>query len=294
MRKQAAALVPVIAWAIAAAPPAAAFSIGVVELERNDAPGEDATWGLVETPDVFDDDGTKREKATALGVVAAPGAPVADAPGATASFTTRYAGIFSADADTGGGILQPWQVAYRIVFEVDACAGCAWTATIEGWHAGAVTFGNDLTTTGVGASAQVDRPRMGVDGSDAGGSSSFAPSSTTGGDVPFARVDAPVEITGVGPSQHQLDYRALLTLRSHGNGPIGLGLPGDEVSVRLGRAGTLTGVAADDYPGAGARVLADDGIFARVTVTLTAVPEPSTGALLALGLLGVRRSARAS
>ena len=61
----------VCAALVGAASQAAAFSIEVVEFARNAAPGDDLTWGLVETPDLFDDDGTRREKLSSLEVLVA-------------------------------------------------------------------------------------------------------------------------------------------------------------------------------------------------------------------------------
>ena len=266
---------------------AAAFSIEVVEFARNDAPGEDLTWNLVETPDLFDDDGTKREKTTSLAVIEAPAAPVADTVGATATFTTRYAGVFTADGDADEGVLQAYQVAYRIVFDVDACAACAWNATVEAWWAGAVTIGNDTPALFFGASAVVEDPIIGVDGVETAPGLGFVASTNSGGDVPFAGAPAPIELSGVGALQHQLDFRAVFSLQSRRFGSGGQYLPSDEVTVRLGRAGSLTGVPTDDYPGSFPRVMDDDGIFARVTVTLAAVPEPDTALLLAAGVLAL-------
>lgn len=60
-----------------------------------------------------------------------------------------------------------------------------------------------------------------------------------------------------------------------------------EAAVRMGLAGTLAGMTADDYPGVGARTIGDDGHFVNVTATVTAVPEPATALLLSLGLIGL-------
>jgi hypothetical protein len=276
---------------LAGTPGAEGFSIGVVELERNDAPGEDRTWGLVETPDGFDDGGLKHEKSTALAVVEAP-ADAADVAGATATFTARYAGIFTVDADATSGLLQAWQLSYRVVFEVDACAGCAWTARIEGWHEGALTFGNDTTARFSGASAVVESPWLGVDGIPHDVGLGFAASRNAGGETPFGGGFANVEIAGVGPALHQLDVRALFSLESRATSSQSFSLPSDELSARLGLAGSLSEVPTDDYPGVAPRAIDDDGIFTRVTVTLVSVPEPASLVLLGAGIASLRGAPR--
>jgi hypothetical protein len=68
----------------------------------------------------------------------------------------------------------------------------------------------------------------------------------------------------------------------------------------MGQTGGITGVTADDYPGAGglARTQSGDGHFVNVTTAIISTPEPAPAALIGLGLIGLairgRRTARAS
>jgi hypothetical protein len=66
----------------------------------------------------------------------------------------------------------------------------------------------------------------------------------------------------------------------------------DEVGVRFGIGGIQGSNAADDYPGTGARVQANDGHFVSIEVQVTAVPEPSSSALAAFGACGLAMAAR--
>ena len=69
--------------------------------------------------------------------------------------------------------------------------------------------------------------------------------------------------------------------------PAGL-VYGDEAALRMGRDSSLSSFTADDYPGAGGRSLAADGLFVTAYLPPPAsLPEPRAEALLALALIAL-------
>jgi CHASE1-domain containing sensor protein len=95
-------------------------------------------------------------------------------------------------------------------------------------------------------------------------------------------------LSGVGAAAVSLEFSQFISAISFANADPTQSIllsSGQEAAVRLGIAGTLPGMTAEDYPGVGSRVVNDDGHF--VNVKLTFVPEPASAALLALGGLGV-------
>ena len=64
--------------------------------------------------------------------------------------------------------------------------------------------------------------------------------------------------------------------------PSGQPFDGDQAALRMGLDSALNPFTADDYPGAGSRLIAGDGIF--ISGGFVPAPEPGTATLLGLGL----------
>lgn len=142
---------------------ALALGLTIVELERNQLQGQSLTFPLsIDTADQLDDHtAVKLERRSELSVPEAPGPALPDAIGATATLTVRYAAVHTTDGEQWGAGQRFFTSHWRLVFAVDACAGCAWTATIESWRRGSMTFVDD---SDIGAKGQLSGGWIGVDG----------------------------------------------------------------------------------------------------------------------------------
>ena len=264
-------LAPVLALALAPLP-AVAASISGVSITLNG--GNSANF--------FDDAG-------ATGSVVTSAASVLTST--ATSFSTRYAAVVGADTGGGGGgdFTQNFIASFTISFQLTAGAGVAWDVNLDVGRVGAMTLVSDGTgdaTVTMGAMAGVNggagsltSGSLGVGGLSLTNAASSASSPNT----PFMQ-NTSATISGVGTGAGQL---VTLTFSFNAsaltNDPPGGGVQGDEAALRLGIDSVLSSFSADDYPGPGGRVLANDGIF----VNATAVPEPDTALLLSLGLGGL-------
>ena len=111
------------------------------------------------------------------------------------------------------------------------------------------------------------------------GTLSNASATGTSPNQPFSQTSS-ATITGTGTGGAQVvtlafTFTGSATTTVQGN-------QGDEAALRMGLDSALSSFTADDYPGAGARTLGNDGIFVSA-----AVPEPAAEALLAAGLIGL-------
>lgn len=241
------------------------------------------------TADFTDDVGSERSQnlsATSSTAFTPISGSVADTVGSTVSFSTRYASLLAADADTASTTQSRTQVsAYQVQFTVNAGASVKWVVTINTRRVGDMTVisdtsGNSGTTASLGAVT-------GTVNGNANAALGLPLDSFTG---PNGNAD--------GDKAFSQDLAGVLTLQGSGTQTFTLAFTwtdtvtsapaADEVAIRMGLAGTLTGLTADDYPGNPSRTLTCnsgftncDGHFVDVNVI---VPHPPTLSLLGIGV----------
>ncbi len=205
------------------------------------------------------------------------------------TFTTRLAAQSAADKDTGsGGFAEAIvDVDYTLTFDVDAGASEFWRLLVDTSRLGALTSiddslneGNDFALASAGAVAgtvggdTLDSGTLGLDAVNLA-------ASTVNSNVEIDQSSL-AELSGTGPASLSLGFTFELLTQSFDTSITG-GAPANEGAARLGLAASLAGFPAGDYPGVGGRTASADGHFVGVQL----VPEPGTGLLLALGMLGL-------
>jgi hypothetical protein len=245
-----------------------------------------ATTGSNSAPVLVDNSNRFSQIASSTSIVIAPGGAVPDTIGQSVAFETRYASLLAADSDSGGAAQTLGMTSdYSITFTIDNPAGETYRVDIATLRAGALTIvsdagGPNTATASIGAvTGRVDSI---VNGSLAlAAVGPLINGNTTA--TPFSQSSTTLSITDSALSRaFTLDFNWTGSTTTNN----------DEAAVRMGINGGIANATADDYPGVGARTVANDGHFVDVTATIISAPEPAPAALVAFGLLGLAIRAR--
>lgn len=271
---------------------ASALSISVGSAAMN---GSNTATGKTDNlgSNIFGETGAYSENASSLTTLNAGGS-AADTIGSTVSAGTRYAAVLAADTGQNNSINRTATSSYSITFTVSAAPTAMYELTIDTSRIGALTRVDDTNTSRsaiytMGAvSGTVDAV---ADAALGLASLGFNESINTSKDTPFNQTNQLVISGLTGTHTITLSFAWTSTV----NLPTATAATGnDEIAIRLGIAGTqTTRVSAEDYPGAGARVMNNDGHFVTIGAEVTnIVPEPGTLAMLGIGLAGIARAGR--
>jgi len=239
------------------------------------------------TADFLNDSLTDYRENRSQTTVLDAGGSAADVIGNSVNASTRYAAMTAAD---GGVATAPSRTAtsnYKVTFTINAGAGIGYDLVINTSRLGALTRVSDGTGGGNASISAVTGLVNGVsNGSLSLGAVSLA-QGTGAANTPFTQNSTTLTIFGLtGNNVITLDFAWTSTANSTCTGFLCSSTGNDEMAVRLGMAGTGSGVTADDYPGVGSRTIGNDGHFVNANVVVT-VPEPGTALLIGAGLAGL-------
>jgi hypothetical protein len=198
------------------------------------------------------------------------------------SFLTRFAAMLAVDSEAGGSNQNlSFDVDYVVTIAIDAAVGETWQLEVDNWRYGALTLVDDLVGSGRAQARAMD-VLVTVGGAtltsgtlDLGATGNL--NGSTGGYADISQTTTGM-LEGVGAQTVTLQFN--FQLRAH---TITQGGAGDEASVRMGLASTISSFSAGQYAGIGFRSLGSDGQFVNARL----VPEPSTFLPVSLGLLGL-------
>jgi hypothetical protein len=243
--------------------------------------------GASNAPNLLQSSGANRiQVASATSIVGSAVGPVADVLAASVGFDTRYAALLAVDREAGGGSLTRNATAdYTITFTVENPMRALYQIDVDTTRIGALALVSD---SGGSASASLGAVTGLLDGvaDPALALAAVGPlAGVAGGNLPFSQTGGTLSVLGSALSQ---TYTLAFTWSASATGGQ------DEAALRLGQGGSLTGVTADDYPGASSP--AGDGHFVSVGVSIVSLPEPNRLSLIPVGLALVafrRRTPRA-
>lgn len=275
---------------------AAVLAAGVLGLAANASAivisGVSITANGANTTDYLNDSLTDYRENRSIRSVLDAGGSAADAIGNTVNASTRYAAMTGAD---GGIATAPSRTAthdYKVTFTVSAGPLAVYDVSIDTSRLGAITRVDDGTGGGNGSISAVTGKINGVANGGLALAAVNLGQGTGAANTVISQSSSTVTIFGLtGSNVITLDFSWTSTATSTCSGFLCSTTGNDEVAVRLGMAGTGSGVTADDYPGVGSRTIGNDGHFVTITALVT-VPEPGTVLLLGLGLAGLMVAGR--
>ncbi len=246
--------------------------------------------------DFFDNTGNEASAVQSTAVVSSS---------SSSAFATRYAAVVSADrggtSGPSGTTTQSFTGNFTITLNVTETVGTAWALTLDILRIGAQTIVSDGSGNASVSLGALTGGETGA-GSITSGSlglalvttlSNAATSGTPSVNSPFSQTTTAI-LSGIGTGFAQaVILNFSFTASASSVDPNGGAFQGDEAALRMGLDSALSFFSADDYPGAGARLITADGVF--INGGFVAAPEPGTATLLGFGLVALalyRRRAR--
>ncbi|MBX3421703.1 MAG: hypothetical protein KF752_09120 [Pirellulaceae bacterium] len=244
--------------------------------------------------------GTTADRAAAHSLSIGPASgPIAPTLGAQVVATTRYTSNAAADrgsSTSGGSAVAQVNTSYVVSFAIpNPGAGRVYDVKLDTVIRGGLTAREDSTLnqggSGLSRLTSITSSIANLSVVYGGGQLQQGGTSNTTG-VEISVNDARTHtITGLSGANTVTVSFSWATRAESPQNLVG----GDEHAARFGINDVLGGMNPDNYPGAPARNINLDGHFVTATVTITAIPEPSSAVLAVsglVGLCGIRRRRR--
>jgi hypothetical protein len=212
------------------------------------------------------------------------GGTTPDLVGNSVNAQGRYAAMTAADSGIFTNLTRTATHNYSITFTITAPVWTTYDVTINTARIGALTRVDEGSASGNATISALTGTLNAVANGSLGLTQVTLGNGNSAANTPFNQTTPTITLTGLtGNNVITLAFNWTSTTTSS-SGLTG----GDETAVRLGMAKTTgTGTTAPDYPGVGARVIGNDGHFAGINATITAVPEPGTLLLIGSGIAGL-------